>query len=234
MCIIYAGTGVPEAAIVGDLDEAAAWNPDGVGMAVLSPHGHPRRYRSRRSSDWLSVLEKAAAKMGDAAPWILHFRLATSGHTGASNVHPFRAGNGGVLMAHNGILPVSVQHRLGRRPTESDTAALARYLRGLGQWDAPTHLTPHLGRGRIALLRPYTSEPELHGGGWRWHADINAWTSTARPHESRLCSSSPSPRRGRGWHYPYDPAFDDDEDADDRLSDEEEDQLWASRGWDTR
>lgn len=97
-----------------------AWdnNPHGGGFAHIGKGGRVRPFRTLGKATFIDAYHQAVRRHPDS-PFLVHFRLATSGTTDMTNVHPFRAGEH-TYMAHNGILPVAERHNL------SDTHTFAK------------------------------------------------------------------------------------------------------------
>jgi hypothetical protein len=102
-------------------------NPDGFGYAIHAGD----RIVTGRGMNWGSVVDEyyeTLERYPDS--WsMFHARLATHGSETKSNCHPFRVGgNEKLILAHNGILPLT----LPKRETRSDTRYFAEVV--LPRW----------------------------------------------------------------------------------------------------
>lgn len=154
MCVIIIkerGQALPPADM---LCAAATANPHGFGFAT-----------ERRSYKGLSF-DTFMNRLCEVTPdetCIMHFRLATHGSICAANCHPFAAG--GLIFAHNGILPIVPDGDM----TDSETAlrrVIVPALRRNG-YDSPAFARAvqrlcggsrfaMLYRGRLRLFGSYT------------------------------------------------------------------------------
>jgi predicted glutamine amidotransferase len=113
-------------------------NPDGFGFAFLTNKG----FIVERSMTYPELIAKfyRIRKKNPDAPALFHARLATHGTKNLDNCHPFYvAGKNDILLAHNGILPVTI----AAGDTRSDTKVFAEdYMKHLGikQLDDPIGL----------------------------------------------------------------------------------------------
>lgn len=121
MCML---TFFPEYVLPDDeaLTNGAAINADGHGFAIVTG----RSLVIERDMNGERLIERftAARRVHPSGPALFHSRTATAGSTGVANCHPFRVGgDAGTILAHNGILPSSVQP--ARRDKRSDTRIAA-------------------------------------------------------------------------------------------------------------
>lgn len=104
------------------LANGAELNPDGHGYAVVTAQG----IVVGKSFDFEESLESFTRLRNEhpAGPALFHSRFRTHGKTSRANIHPFIVnGRPNTVLAHNGILPSSVQP--GRRQAKSDTRIFA-------------------------------------------------------------------------------------------------------------
>ncbi|OAP24235.1 Glutamine amidotransferases class-II [Amycolatopsis sp. M39] len=121
MCMLtYLPAGVqPDAAA---LANGAELNPHGHGYAVVTAQG----IIVGKSFDFAESLETFTRLRQEhsGGPALFHSRFRTHGKTSEANIHPFKVNlNSSTVLAHNGILPASVQPT--RRQKKSDTRIFA-------------------------------------------------------------------------------------------------------------
>lgn len=121
MCLL---TFVPADTVpnVDALLNGAAINTDGHGFAIVTG----QRIIVQRGMDAEGTVEAFARlrALYPAGPALFHSRMATHGTISDSNIHPFLVGGDSrTVLAHNGILPKTVQPQKG--DTRSDTRILA-------------------------------------------------------------------------------------------------------------
>ena len=101
-------------------------NPDGHGFALINSDNRLEVFKSMEFAETLARFV-AARNANPDTDALFHSRITTHGLTSVENVHPFRAGrngkHGNILVAHNGILPVSAQPDKG--DPRSDTRLFA-------------------------------------------------------------------------------------------------------------
>ncbi|MBN9743572.1 hypothetical protein DMP23_21255 [Amycolatopsis sp. A1MSW2902] len=110
---------LPDAAA---LANGAAMNPDGHGYAIATANG----IVVGKSFDFDESLEQFTRLRHEhpSGPALFHSRFRTHGRTSEANIHPFEVNHQpDTVLAHNGILPASVQPR--RRQKKSDTRIFA-------------------------------------------------------------------------------------------------------------
>ncbi|GAA1027156.1 hypothetical protein GCM10009565_48030 [Amycolatopsis albidoflavus] len=110
---------MPEAAA---LAHGAELNPDGHGYAVVTAQG----IVVGKSFDFEEALEKFTHLRHEhrGGPALFHSRFRTHGKTSMANIHPFMVNlRSSTVLAHNGILPASVQPSRGQK--KSDTRIFA-------------------------------------------------------------------------------------------------------------
>lgn len=86
-------------------------NPDGTGLGVFGPDGHPI-LRKQPMAAWRDADFATEAKELDGTTFLAHVRYATTGAVAAVNTHPFL--QDGRLFAHNGVVEGLdvIEHRL--------------------------------------------------------------------------------------------------------------------------
>lgn len=85
------------------LKNAYEGNSDGVGYSYVDDDKVITK-KYRKYNKFLKNWKKDVRELGDATPFLLHFRLATHGlDEGTINVHPFTIRQG-LVFAHNGII----------------------------------------------------------------------------------------------------------------------------------
>lgn len=121
MCMLtyFPGGVLPDAAA---LANGAEMNPHGHGYAVVTEQG----IVVGKSFDFEESLDKFTCLRREhpAGPALFHSRFRTHGKTSEANIHPFKVQlRSTTVLAHNGILPSSVQP--SRRQKKSDTRIFA-------------------------------------------------------------------------------------------------------------
>jgi hypothetical protein len=105
-------------------------NDDGHGFAIVAGD----QLIVQRGMDAESIIEAfdAARHQHPNGPALFHSRFSTHGQTGLDNCHPFPVGGDArTVLAHNGVLPRTVQP--ARRDPRSDTRIAAEdYLPAIG------------------------------------------------------------------------------------------------------
>jgi len=97
-------------------------NEDGHGFAIVT--GRRIIVRHGMNADTMIASFDRMRRRYPHGPALFHSRFGTHGTIGRANCHPFRLGDGSrTVLAHNGILPKSVQPRTG--DTRSDTRIAA-------------------------------------------------------------------------------------------------------------
>lgn len=151
MCvIIYKPAGVKMPSVY-TLMAAHRANPHGCGF--VSPS------RSFKGLDFAQFIRNIA-RVSDAEPCIIHFRLATHGSIKRTNCHPFK--RGGVSFAHNGVLDIDP---VGDR-TDSETAFI-KYIHpaikshGWGSEMVDSVINTLIGSSKFALM--YHGDVRLYG-----------------------------------------------------------------------
>lgn len=96
---------------------------------------------------------------------IWHYRLATSGNVGESNIHPFPICHGEYLLYHNGVLGDGVGEL-------SDTAALAKLLYDV-DLEVAMPVVESLSRGNRFLIASATDPKNFRVfGDWEFDAGV--------------------------------------------------------------
>lgn len=109
MCIICAKTGNKNPEFE-KIKEAARSNPDGFSM-IHRAGKTSKVFKTLSRSEILEYYKENC----DSPDWILHFRIKTHGPISLENCHGWKAG--GLVFAHNGILPIAARASL----TDSET-----------------------------------------------------------------------------------------------------------------
>lgn len=115
-------------------------NPDGFGWAVVV-------YSENRIITGHSMVKRVAIdeflatrKLYPHDSAIFHARIATAGSVNIDNCHPFKVnGRENMVLAHNGILPVSCQPVKGDDRSDTRVLADGMFLSRWGGFDDPTH-----------------------------------------------------------------------------------------------
>jgi glutamine amidotransferase len=126
-------------------------NADGHGFAIVADD----RLIVERGLDAQALIEafEAARHRHPAGPALFHSRLATHGHTGPDNCHPFPVGGDArTVLAHNGVLPQAVQPTRG--DPRSDTRITAEEF-------LPTFGSLHTRRTRTRFERWMTPHNKM-------------------------------------------------------------------------
>ncbi|MFD2422674.1 hypothetical protein [Amycolatopsis pigmentata] len=121
MCLL---TFYPEGILLetGALMNGAEFNNDGHGFAIVTQH-HIIVWHCMDARLAVDTFARTRTKYPDG-PAIFHSRFGTHGSVGLRNCHPFRVGGDArTVLAHNGILPSSVQPAKG--DTRCDTRIAA-------------------------------------------------------------------------------------------------------------
>jgi hypothetical protein len=133
MCIVIAGIGTAcptRHQLILSCDN----NPDGFGWAIVSEGHEGKVLTMDKSMDEKSAIDgflEAMAELGDSVvAWTFHARIMTHGKTSLANTHPFFIGDDELsVLAHNGILPVSI----GKNDDRSDSKIFAEeYIPAIG------------------------------------------------------------------------------------------------------
>ena len=157
-----------------DLKIACINNPDGFGYAVHAG----KRIITGRGMDAETLIARYLADRArfPEGPAMFHARFATHGTESLDNCHPFRVGGDReIVLAHNGILPMTV----ARKERRSDTRIYAEEVLprlGVSSLDDPAWVTATekwLGGNKIAILStsPHLSEPI-----YLLNEELGAWT----------------------------------------------------------
>ena len=77
-------------------------NGDGCGYAFID-NGHVHIVRAVKWAHIEEQFKRDNARYGPASPFLVHFRIKTTGDVNKGNCHPFRMADGGALI-HNGII----------------------------------------------------------------------------------------------------------------------------------
>jgi len=155
LCFSPAGT-VPNRA---DIETACANNPDGFGFAIRIND----TILTSRGLDATKVIDKFFA-LKTAYPnseALFHARLATHGTINNENCHPFRVqGDKRLVLAHNGILPMSIPADGSRSDTRifADDILPAMGIGVLDSYSGRLALEDWLGTNKIVIL---STHPEL-------------------------------------------------------------------------
>jgi predicted glutamine amidotransferase len=97
-------------------------NPDGHGWAIVAGQrllvGH-----GMNPAETIASFAEARGRHPDG-PALFHSRYATAGRVNVDNCHPFAVGGDPrTVLAHNGVLPASVQPSRGERRSDTRIAA---------------------------------------------------------------------------------------------------------------
>jgi len=102
--------------------ECARANPDGFGFAIHARVAIIKDHDMDFEKLWLRWVDMRKSYQG---PALFHFRIATHGNTDINNCHPFDVdGNPNTVVAHNGILPMTMPLNDSR----SDTKLFADFV----------------------------------------------------------------------------------------------------------
>lgn len=155
LCFSPAGT-IPRR---DDIETACANNPDGFGFAIRINDN----ILTSRGLDRNKIIDKFFA-IKTAYPnseAMFHARLATHGTITNENCHPFRVqGDKRLVLAHNGVLPMSVPSKGDRSDTRifADDILPAMGIQILDDYSDRLALESWLGNNKIVLL---STHPEL-------------------------------------------------------------------------
>lgn len=199
MCLLVV---CPPGAVMPDehIDNAWTWNPDGGGFAHVGKAGKIRPFRTMQKKAFVHAYH-ASTRLYPESPFLVHFRLGTSGVRDLTNVHPFSVGDeNNCYMAHNGVLNVKT------RDTLSDTQVFARDW--LTQMPADwldndvlvTLVEEFIGSDKMAFLRFREGRPwydilnerlgEWEEGIWYSNDTYEPYSGTASTRYSALSSDS--------------------------------------------
>lgn len=139
MCILmYYGPGAMP--IERHLENGCINNPDGFGWAVVV-YEENRIITGHSMNDIKAMadfMECRAQYPNDTA--LFHARIATAGRVDESNCHPFKVnGRENMVLAHNGVLPMSCQPARGDDRSDTHILADGYFMSRWGGFDDPTH-----------------------------------------------------------------------------------------------
>lgn len=191
MCVICVGLDAKARPTEGQLYTAAENNPDGGGWGLVyrSAKDGKRRLRFGHSMNHHEVITgylDALDSLGDAVlGHLCHFRIATHGAVNLNGCHPFRVTGERTLLAHNGILPVTIS----KKDSRSDSRVFAEdtfpYLGGsdalasIHGWDVLDGFVSGSGSKVVLLAADSTNEPVTILGEelGHWTKDTKVWWS---------------------------------------------------------
>jgi hypothetical protein len=187
MCIIIAQEiGAKELTDDNLLD---AWidNPDGAGYAFVARDGIVLRKPFFDFDEFVAAYRGEFERHNTTSPFLLHFRIATSGKHDELNTHPHFV-NPDLVVAHNGIFSF-----LPGNGTESDTVHFIKFV--LSHRTTPDilsapfveHLEHHIGVNKLAFLSENEGLTIVNEGMGRW--DKGNWYSTKIPSGTRVYQS---------------------------------------------
>lgn len=132
MCLLtYLAPG--SLANVSRLADGCEANPDGFGWAIVTEEN---KMLIGKGLYYEAVLAEFAALRREhpAGPAMFHSRIGTAGLNDVENCHPFYvAGDERTVLAHNGILPKSVQPKAGDPRSDTRIAAESWIPRNMGR-----------------------------------------------------------------------------------------------------
>lgn len=168
---------------LGALAAGADVNPDGHGYAVVADD----RIITGHGLDPDEVIDEFATVRArfPHTPALFHSRLATHGHIGTDNCHPFLVGGDErTVLAHNGILPATVQPLNGDLRSDTRIAAedfLPRQPFGpLDSWIGRSGLETWLRTDKMVLLTldpAYRHTAYIFNEHLGHHTDEGIWYS---------------------------------------------------------
>ncbi len=156
----------------GELELAAANNPDGFGYAIITARGNLLIRRGMDADHIISAFLKDRKKHQGPAIW--HSRIGTSGTKGLPNCHPFIVGRDHrTVLAHNGIL-----FRPPKEEPRSDTNIFAAevmpvHYRTVDRPAVRLRLERQLGSNKLALL---TTNRRYRRPFYIFNAHLGEWT----------------------------------------------------------
>ncbi len=111
-----------------DAKEASKSNPDGFGFAIHTPIGIIHDKDMDFEKLWLrwTDLRKTYKSVS-----LWHFRITTHGITDIENCHPFVTNDGKSVLAHNGILPLTMPVNESRSDTRIFTEVILPAMGGV-------------------------------------------------------------------------------------------------------
>jgi hypothetical protein len=150
MCLLtfFPATAMPDTTA---LLNGSHFNPDGHGFAIVVGD----QILVQHGMDAEATIEAfaAARRQHPDGPALFHSRITTHGHTSVDNCHPFAVGGDTrTVLAHNGVLPRSVQPCKG--DTRSDTRIAAEDF-------LPQFGSLHLRRNRMRFERWMTPDNKM-------------------------------------------------------------------------
>ena len=155
------------------LSYGAVINNDGHGFAIVS-RGQLIIGHGMDADVMINKFARIRSKH-HSGPALFHSRMATAGSINRFNCHPFRiGGDKRTVMAHNGIMPNSLQPKKGDR--RSDTRITAEdLLRGMNLGDATYRddLASSIGRwNKLVIL---TVNPAYDSNAYLVNGDQGVW-----------------------------------------------------------
>lgn len=181
------------------LKNGALLNDDGHGFAIVSGG----RLIVRHSMDWEALIAQFVRTRAEHpdGPALFHSRWGTGGRRTKFNCHPFRfGGDRRTVVAHNGVLPLSMQP--GRKDPRCDTRMAAEELfpRGWGHLSAGDNrasLAESIGAGnKLVILTVNPKYPDNaylineHRGVWAdgvWYSNLDYLSYDNSPLDEEKC-----------------------------------------------
>src|SRR5487761_1838922 len=157
-----------------DLEMACCNNPDGFGYAVHTG----KRIVTGRGMDAKTLIARYLADRArfPDGPAMFHARFATHGTESIDNCHPFRVGGDAkIVLAHNGILPITVAKREHRSDTRIYSEEVLPKI-GVRSLDDPAWVAATeewLGGNKVVVL---SASPNLAQPIYLLNEELGDWT----------------------------------------------------------
>ena len=161
---------------VGRLTNGTIWNRDGHGFAIIS--GKQIIIRKSFDHEYLIAEFVRLRALNPSGPALFHSRLATHGSLNKANVHPFRVGRDRrTIVAHNGILPLTMQPKKGDKRSDTRLAADEMFdnkawFGPLREADSRAAMADFIGHNKLVFL---TVNPKYDAQAYIINEDLGEW-----------------------------------------------------------